>query len=103
VSRRRYELAPEARQQLEAIGDYIAEDSIGAALKVLDALEESFGVLAENPGIGHTREDLTDRPVKFWRVFSYLVIYNPASNPLEIISVVHGARDVGQLLKNIES
>lgn len=41
MSRRRYELAPEARQQLEAIGDYIAEDSLEAALKVLDALEES--------------------------------------------------------------
>lgn len=60
-------------------------------------------MLAENPGIGHTREDLTDRPVKFWSVFSYLVIYNPASDPLEIISVVHGGRDVGQLLENIES
>ncbi len=103
MSRRRYELAPEARQQLEAIGDYIAEDSIEAALKVLGALEESFGVLAENPRIGHTREDLTDRPVKFWSVFSYLVIYNPVSDPLEIVSVVHGARDIGQLLKNIES
>ncbi len=28
-------------------------------------------MLAENPGIGHTREDLTDRPVRFWKVFSY--------------------------------
>lgn len=95
---RQFRLSPEAEQQIDAIGAFIAKDSIDAALKVYDALEHAFQLLAENPGIGHTREDLTERPVKFWSVFSYLVIYNPASSPLEIISVVHSARDVANLL-----
>ena len=81
------------------IGDFVAESSVEAALKIYDALEEAFALLAQNPAIGHLREDLTDRPVKFWPVFSYYVIYDPASsNPLEILSVVHGARDVARLL-----
>ena len=32
---------------------------------------------AQSRGIGHTREDLTSRPVKFWSVYSYLVVYDP--------------------------
>jgi hypothetical protein len=51
------------------------------------------------PGTGHTREDLTARQVKFWSVFSYYVVYDPDSDPIEIITVIHGARDVQQLLK----
>ena len=39
------------------------------------------------PGIGHSREDLTDKPVKFSTVFLYLLIYDPASDPLEIMAV----------------
>jgi hypothetical protein len=44
------------------------------------------------PEMGHTREDLTERPVKFWSVFSYLVVYDPASRPLTVLAVLHGAR-----------
>ena len=64
-----------------------------------DALEEAFALLAERPSIGHSRQDLTDRPLKFWSVFSYLVVYDPESRPLTIIAVLHGARDVEKLLK----
>lgn len=99
---KRYQLAEAAQRQVDEIGVFIAEDSIEAALKVYDALEEAFELLAESPGVGHTREDLTDRPLKFWSVFSYLVVYDPASAPLTVVAVLHGARDVGQLLKNIE-
>ena len=54
---------------------------------------------AKTPGIGHTREDLTDRPLEFWNVYSYLVVYDPHTRPLTIIAVLHGARDVEKLLK----
>jgi toxin ParE1/3/4 len=95
---RRFQLTPEAQRQIDEIGAFIAQDSLDSALKVYDAPEESFELLAENPGIGHTREDITARPVKFWSVFSYLVVYDPQTDPLEVIAVIHGARDVQQLL-----
>jgi len=66
---------------------------------VRDAIYDAIGKLAERPGIGHTREDLTDRRVKFSRVYSYLVVYDPESRPLTIVAVLHGARDVERLLK----
>ena len=95
----RYQLTPRAQRNVEQITDFIAEDSVEAALRVHDALEEAFRHLADMPAMGHTREDLTERPVKFWSVYSYLVVYDPASSPLTIIAVLHGARDVEHLLK----
>ncbi len=97
----RYRLSPEARDQVDAIGAFIARESVDAALKVYDALEQAFERIAVNPEIGHRREDLTHRSVKFWSVFSYLVVYDPASDPLIIVAVVHSARDVEQILKAI--
>jgi antitoxin ParD1/3/4/toxin ParE1/3/4 len=97
--RARYVLTPEAQAHIDEIGAYIEGDNVDAALKVYDALEEAFGLLAERPGLGHSREDLTDRPLRFWSVFSYLVVYDPESRPLTIVAVLHGARDVEKLLK----
>lgn len=98
---RGYRLTPEARANVDEICAFIAEDSIDAALRVLEALEDAFDQLAVTPEIGHRREDLTARPVKFWRVYSYLVVYDPASAPLSIIAVLHGARDIERHLKSI--
>ena len=98
---RRYQLTASAKADVERLAEFIGKDSVDGALRVLSALEEAFEQLAAGPGIGHTRKDLTDRPVKFWSVYSYLVVYDPASSPLTVIAVLHGARDVAQILKNI--
>ena len=65
-----------------------------------DAIYDAVGKLAERPGIGHTPKDLTNRPLKFWSVNSYLVVYDPETRPLTIIAVFHGARDVERLLED---
>jgi plasmid stabilization system protein ParE len=52
------------------------------------------------PEIGHTRADLTARPVKFWSVYSYLIVYDPANVPLTVVAVLHGARDVENILRS---
>jgi len=52
------------------------------------------------PGLGHSRIDLTNDPVKFWRVFSYFVIYDPAPRPIHIIRILHGRRDLEALLNS---
>jgi plasmid stabilization system protein ParE len=96
-----YRLTERAEADVEAIADFIAGDSVDAAVKVVLALEDAFVLLASRPGIGHMREDLTDRPLKFWSVYSYLVVYDPAGDPLTIVAVLHGARDVAQILKEI--
>ena len=69
---------------------------------MLDAFDDAFTLLAATPEIGHKREDLTSRPVKFWSVYSYLIVYDPASTPLTVLAVLHGAQDVERLLKDSE-
>lgn len=46
------------------------------------------------PGIGHFRDDIADRSLKFSRVFDYLVAYRHESSPVAIIRIIHGARDL---------
>ena len=95
----RFVFTEEAETQLLKILGYLADESESAAVRVRDAIYDSVGKLAERPGIGHTRQDLTDRPVKFWSVYSYLIVYDSESRPLTIVAILHGARDVEQLLK----
>jgi plasmid stabilization system protein ParE len=72
---RRYRVSPEAKQDLREIRDYIARDNVGAARRVLANLKGAFENLARMPEQGHKREDLTDKPVLFWPVGSYVIVY----------------------------
>ena len=67
-----YILAPEALQDLQDIWDYIATENLDAADRVIDTLFAAFEQLAALPGLGHRREDLTNRPLRFWTVDAYL-------------------------------
>ncbi len=95
----RYVLVPEARKDLAELLDYIAADSVDAALRVHDRFVEIFELLAEHPDAGHYRDDLTSRPVRFFPVYSYLVVYSDGSAPLEIVRVLGGAQDVESILR----
>jgi len=52
------------------------------------------------PGAGHWRKDLTDEPVKFFSVYAYLIVYRPQKIPVQVVAILHGRRDVEQLLKD---
>ncbi len=70
-----YSLAPEAVQDLHELWDYIAAENVDAADRMIDMLFAAFERLAAMPGLSHTREDLTDQPLRFWTVGAYVVIY----------------------------
>ena len=50
----------------------------------------------------HARHDLGDETLRVWVVFSYLIIYRPNTKPLQIVRVVHGARDMPSTMKEGE-
>jgi len=76
---KRYVLSPEARGDLLEIWEYIARDNIDAADRIMQDIRESCSRPAEMPEIGHYREDLSNEPLKFWRVHSYLIVYRPSA------------------------
>ena len=92
-------LTARAEQDLSDIWEYIAGDNIAAAGRVLDALEKAMYRVARNPGIGHMREDLADRRHRFFLVYSYLIVYRMETRPLQVIRILHAARDVQSILQ----
>ena len=90
-----YRIASEAREDLAGIWLYVFDNSGSErADGVLAKLREAMDLIGEEPEAGHLREDLTQRPVRFWSVFRYLIVYNPASKPVEVLRVFHGAMDI---------
>jgi len=65
----RYVLAPQAAIDLVEIWRYIKEQSsLVIADRVETAIREKFSFLAQTPGAGHRRKDLTEADVKFFPV-----------------------------------
>jgi toxin ParE1/3/4 len=97
---KRYVLSAEAKQDLDEIRRYLTEQA-GArvARQVLAQIRDATVRLSRNPGMGHSREDLTDGSVKFWPIYSYLIVYRPSPRPIGIVRVLHGNRNVAKLLK----
>ena len=67
--------------------------ALDAADRMRDNIYEAINKLADMPGMGHRREDLTRQALLFWPVGKYLIIYRPDTAPLEIVRVVSGYRD----------
>jgi plasmid stabilization system protein ParE len=80
------------------IWDFIALDKPEAADRFSTRLYETFRAIGRSPGIGHVRHDIETSCVLFFPVGSYLIIYRTASNVVEILAVVHGARDIPAFL-----
>jgi plasmid stabilization system protein ParE len=98
---RRYVLAPEAALDLVQIWRYIKKNaSLEMADRVESVIRDKIVYLAERPGRGHWRKDLTNEPVRFFPIYSYLVVYRPETSPLQIVAILHGRRDVEELLKD---
>ena len=95
---KRYVLTPSAKRDVNDIWDYIANDSIEAADRVLDALESAMVKLAKTPGVGHWREELADKRHRFFLVYSYLIVYRHEAKPLQFVRILHAARDVQSVL-----
>ena len=54
-------------------------------------------ILASRPYAGHSRPDLTTLAVTFWtmpRFVRYLIVYDPVSDPLRILRILHAARNL---------
>ncbi len=96
-----YQFTPRAVDDLFEIWSYIARDNVEAANRLEDAVYKACDFLAAGPRRGTTREDLTKLALRFWTVQAfpnYIIVYDPASDPLQIIRILHGTRDVLAIL-----
>ena len=54
--------------------------------------------LGRAPGIGNYQEELLSRKYRFWNFHAYVVVYVWEARPIQVIAVVHGARDLAVFL-----
>lgn len=87
-----YDFHPEVEDDLNAIWDYIADDSPAAADRMISRIISGIEALAPFPHQGHRRPDLTGRPLRFIVVREYLIAYAPDEKPLWVVAVMHGRR-----------
>ncbi len=79
------------------IWDYIAADSIEHADRLIDLIDTKFKVLADQPGMGRSRSELATDLHSF-AFGNYTIFYVPLSNGIDVVRVLHGARDIGTVL-----
>jgi toxin ParE1/3/4 len=92
----------QAVTDLVQIAFHITLENEAAAARFLDAADETFQQLLRSPELGATGEFRARhlKGIRRWRVNgfeSFLVFYRPVDDGIEIVRVLHGARDIESL------
>jgi toxin ParE1/3/4 len=89
-------LRPLAQEDLAQTYSYILQTSLEQAELWLERVENQCQILAEMPTMGRTRPELPGHVRSF--VFArYVIFYRPNADGVEIVRVLHGSRDLGQI------
>jgi plasmid stabilization system protein ParE len=95
---KRFVLTEQAEADLNEAWEYVAESNLDAADQLREELYTAMQKLADMPGMGRLRLELADERHRFWIVRPYVIVYRHDTNPLQIIRIIHGARDIENLL-----
>jgi plasmid stabilization system protein ParE len=76
-----YQVSAEAQDDLFEIWRRIARDSVELANRIESEFYVLFESLSSMPRQGPSRKDLTKCPVLFFPLDSFLVVYQPETNP----------------------
>lgn len=87
---------PAAENDLIEIGDYIACDNPRAAAEFIATIREKCTALVETPNIGGKRPELS-AGLRSIPVGHYVIFYRVLADAVEIVNVIHGARDIDSL------
>ncbi len=105
--KRRILKKPQVERDLIDQFSFIARDKIEPAERFLRVAEETFKQLAANPLLGHKWESTLPQlagirvramPSPFR---NYLVFYRPIEDGIEVLTVLHGARDLQAILERL--
>lgn len=97
-----FQFTAQAMEDLDSIWWFIAQDNRVAADRVEMEIVATCRRLAKHPRMGTKRQDITSFPVRFWTVTkfpNYVIAYRPETDPLQVIAVLHGKRDLKRVLE----
>jgi toxin ParE1/3/4 len=84
---------PDAYGDLDEIWEFIAADNLRAADGALEEIYQAINALVPFPNVGHNRQDLSSKPLRFQPVRDFLIAYAPDEKPLLVIGILHGKRN----------
>lgn len=89
----------QAEEDLAAIARYVGleKQSPQAARGLLEEFFNKCEAYARQPGMGTPEEDLGEGFRSFGFKRNYVVIYRPTEGGIDVLRVVHGARDYPRL------
>ncbi|KZL50669.1 type II toxin-antitoxin system RelE/ParE family toxin [Nodularia spumigena CS-591/12] len=94
---------PQVIRDLIDLATYIAEDSLDVSDRFLIAAEATFKQLSKTPAMGKHCQfshpnlaDIRQQSIKGFR--KYLIFYRLTESEVDILRVIHGARDIEGIL-----
>jgi toxin ParE1/3/4 len=90
---------PRARTDLVEIWNYIADDSEAQADTFLDTIDRKLALLADQPNIGRVRRELGDE-IRSFPLGRYTIFYVAIPSGIEVVRVLHGARDLDAIFQS---
>jgi toxin ParE1/3/4 len=92
---------PLAHEDLQTIWDYLAEEAgEETAEGLLDVIQEKCEKIAASPEAGQLRNELLVN-LRSFVVKSYVVFYMPLSDGIDVVRVLHGARDIETVFEDM--
>lgn len=104
----RIRVLPAADRDLDEQAAYLArEATVDTAMRFYDAVGAGFDQIARMPGIGQRCHSTTPRlaELRVWRVAGFekhLIFYRSAGDVIDIVRVLHAARDIDSVLESDE-
>jgi toxin ParE1/3/4 len=105
--RRRIVIRPRADRDMDEHAEFIARNNLEAARRLYDAAAQAFDQLAAMPEMGSPRafRNPSLSGLRLWRIPGFerhLIFYRPIQDGIEIIRVLHAARDIDAILEQEE-
>ncbi|TWU12805.1 Plasmid stabilization system protein [Symmachiella macrocystis] len=96
-----FRISPEACSDLDQIWDYIGteNDNPSAADALMEKFEKQFILLAPHVHLGTARDDLACN-LRMFPVQKYVVLYCPTESGIDVVQVVHSARDIQSVFRD---
>jgi toxin ParE1/3/4 len=85
-----------AEDDLVEIWLYIAAENPNAADRLLEEIDRTCDLLADNPLLGRARPDIAPE-LRYLPIGNYLILYRTRPDGIEVVRVVHGARRLDSL------
>jgi toxin ParE1/3/4 len=92
----RLRFSDQAQTELGEIWDYVAEHSEKAADQRIERIISVCQVLTDTPELGRSREELRPK-LRSFPVGNYLIFYRVQTERIDILRILHGARDLEAL------